>query len=53
MAAYTFSKSYSMSGWRIGFAVAHPAVADAIGKLINTGLVQPPLVQWPRGRARA
>jgi aspartate aminotransferase len=34
--AYTFSKSYSMSGWRIGFAVAHPTVVDAIGKLINT-----------------
>ena len=24
VAAYTFSKSYSMSGWRIGFAVASP-----------------------------
>lgn len=36
LAAYTFSKSYSMSGWRIGFAVAHPAVIDAVGKLINT-----------------
>ncbi len=36
VAAYTFSKSYSMSGWRIGFAVAHPTVVDAIGKLINT-----------------
>ena len=42
VAAYTFSKSYSMSGWRIGFAVAAPAVVDAIGKLINTiRLVQP------------
>jgi aspartate aminotransferase len=36
VAAYTFSKSYSMSGWRIGFAVAAPEVIDAIGKLINT-----------------
>ena len=36
VAAYTFSKSYSMSGWRIGFAVAHPEVVEAIGKLINT-----------------
>ena len=24
VAAYTFSKSYSMSGWRLGFAVASP-----------------------------
>jgi aspartate aminotransferase len=47
VAAYTFSKSYSMSGWRIGFAVAHPAVAEAIGTLINTtASCSPPFVQW-------
>jgi aspartate aminotransferase len=46
VAAYTFSKSYSMSGWRIGFAVAAPAVVDAIGKLINTSAsCSPPLAQ--------
>jgi aspartate aminotransferase len=46
VAAYTFSKSYSMSGWRIGFAVAAPAVVDAIGKLINTtASCSPPLAQ--------
>ncbi len=46
VAAYTFSKSYSMSGWRIGFAVAAPAVVDAIGKLINTSAsCTPPLAQ--------
>jgi aspartate aminotransferase len=46
VAAYTFSKSYSMSGWRIGFAVAHPEIVDAIGKLINTSAsCSPPFVQ--------
>ncbi len=46
VAAYTFSKSYSMSGWRIGFAVAAPDVVDAIGKLINTtASCSPPLAQ--------
>lgn len=46
VAAYTFSKSYSMSGWRIGFAVAHPAVVEAIGGLINTSAsCSPPFVQ--------
>jgi aspartate aminotransferase len=46
VAAYTFSKSYSMSGWRIGFGVAAPAVVDAIGKLINTSAsCSPPLAQ--------
>jgi aspartate aminotransferase len=46
VAAYTFSKSYSMSGWRLGFAVASVEIADAIGKMINTTLsCTPPLVQ--------
>jgi aspartate aminotransferase len=46
VAAYTFSKSYSMSGWRIGFAVGHPEVIDTIGTLINTSAsCSPPFVQ--------
>lgn len=46
VAAYTFSKSYSMSGWRLGFAVASAAVADSIGKMVNTTLsCTPPIVQ--------
>lgn len=46
LAAYTFSKSYSMSGWRLGFAVTSERIADSIGKMINTSLsCTPPLVQ--------
>jgi len=46
LAAYTFSKSYSMSGWRIGFAVGHPDLVEAVGKLINTSAsCSPPFVQ--------
>jgi aspartate aminotransferase len=46
VAAYTFSKSYSMSGWRMGFAVAAPAAVDALGKLINTtASCSPPFAQ--------
>ena len=46
VAAYTFSKSYSMSGWRLGFAVSSAAIIDAIGKMINTTLsCTPPIVQ--------
>ncbi len=46
VAAYTFSKSYSMSGWRLGFAVASASVAESIGKMVNTTLsCTPPLVQ--------
>ena len=46
VAAYTFSKSFSMSGWRLGFAVADPTTVDMIGKLTNTSLsCVPPFVQ--------
>lgn len=46
VAAYTFSKSYSMSGWRLGFAVSSAEITDAIGKMINTTLsCTPPIVQ--------
>jgi aspartate aminotransferase len=46
VAAYTFSKSYSMSGWRLGYAVSSVPVAEALAKMINTSLsCVPPLVQ--------
>ena len=46
VSAYTFSKSYSMSGWRLGYAVASPDVADMLAKLINSSLsCTPPMVQ--------
>ncbi len=47
VAAYTFSKSYSMSGWRLGYAISSPRLVDTIGKMINTSLsCVPPLAQW-------
>jgi aspartate aminotransferase len=47
VAAYTFSKSYSMSGWRLGYAVSNPRLVETIGKMINTSLsCVPPLAQW-------
>jgi aspartate aminotransferase len=46
VACYTFSKSYSMSGWRLGYAVSSPRIIDSIGKMINTALsCVPPIVQ--------
>ncbi len=46
VACYTFSKSYSMSGWRLGYAISSKPIADIIGKMINTALsCVPPLVQ--------
>ena len=46
VAAYTFSKSYSMSGWRLGFAVASPRTAETLSRLANISIsCVPPLVQ--------
>jgi aspartate aminotransferase len=47
VAAYTFSKSYSMGGWRLGFAVTSPTTAESLGTMINTTLsCTPPIVQF-------
>ncbi|HKA08140.1 MAG TPA: aminotransferase class I/II-fold pyridoxal phosphate-dependent enzyme [Gemmataceae bacterium] len=44
--AYTFSKSYSMSGWRVGYAVSSARNVEMIGKMINTALsCVPPITQ--------
>jgi len=46
VAAYTFSKSYSMSGWRLGFAVAATSVIERMATLLNTTIsCVPPIVQ--------
>ena len=46
MAVYTFSKSYSMSGWRLGYAVCNKGLAEVVGKMLNTSLsCVPPFVQ--------
>ena len=46
VACFTFSKSFSMSGWRLGYAISSKIIVDAIGKMINTALsCVPPIVQ--------
>ncbi len=46
IAAYTFSKSFSMSGWRLGFAVGSAPAIEKFGLFANTSLsCVPPFVQ--------
>ena len=46
VAAYTFSKSFSMSGWRLGFAVSSARTIEMLAKLTNTSLsCVPPFTQ--------
>lgn len=44
---FTFSKSYAMTGWRVGYAVAHEPFMTAMRKLVlySTNGV-PTMVQW-------
>ncbi|MBP89384.1 MAG: aminotransferase [Planctomycetaceae bacterium] len=46
VAGYTFSKSFSMSGWRLGFAVSNVKTTEMLGKLTNSCLsCVPPFTQ--------
>jgi aspartate aminotransferase len=51
VAAYTYSKSYSMSGWRLGYAVSSPKLVETIGKMINTSLSCVPPISQLAGQA--
>jgi aspartate aminotransferase len=51
VACYTFSKSYNMGGWRLGFAVSSRPIADAIAKMINTTLSCVTTMSQMAGRA--
>lgn len=41
ISAYSFSKTYAMTGWRVGYVVAAPAIATVVAKL------QEPIVSCP------
>ena len=46
VSCYTFSKSFSMSGWRLGYAVSSERIINMIAKLTNSTLsCIPPFVQ--------
>jgi aspartate aminotransferase len=36
ISAYTFSKTYAMTGWRVGYVVAHDHISDSITKILES-----------------
>jgi aspartate/methionine/tyrosine aminotransferase len=47
ISSYTFSKSYAMTGWRIGYAVAHEPFMNGLKKMVLYGTNGvPTMVQW-------
>jgi aspartate aminotransferase len=47
ISSYTFSKSYAMTGWRIGYAVAHEPFMTGLKKMVLYGTNGvPTMVQW-------
>jgi|SRR5579859_4494607 len=54
ISAYTFSKTYSMTGWRIGYAVARPEISQAIAAVVSATYTNVShLVQWAAEAALA
>ena len=54
VAAYTFSKSFSMSGWRLGYAVSSPETIKVFDLLTNVALsCVPPFTQLAGAAALA
>lgn len=38
ISAYSFSKTYAMTGWRIGFTVAAPEITDLFARIMQTNV---------------
>ncbi len=36
ISAFTFSKTYAMTGWRVGYVVANPTITDSITKILES-----------------
>ncbi len=54
ISAYTFSKSYAMTGWRVGYAVARPEIAKAITVAISAACTNVShIAQWAAEAALA
>jgi len=41
ISVYTFSKTYAMTGWRLGYAVGEPGVIDTITKVLESNTSGP------------
>jgi aspartate/methionine/tyrosine aminotransferase len=54
ISAYTFSKSYAMTGWRIGYAVARPEISRAITAAVSAACTNVShIAQWAAEAALA
>ena len=54
ISAYTFSKTYAMTGWRIGYVVARPDIASAVAAVVGPSYTNVPhIMQWAAEAALA
>jgi aspartate/methionine/tyrosine aminotransferase len=54
ISAYTFSKTYAMTGWRIGYAVARPEISKAITVAVSAACTNVShIAQWAAEAALA
>ncbi len=54
ISTFTFSKTYAMTGWRIGYAVAQPAISNAIVAVVSAACTNVShIAQWAAEAALA
>jgi aspartate aminotransferase len=51
ISAFTFSKTYSMTGWRLGYAAAHAQVADGMVKVLESNTSCPSTISQKAAEA--
>ena len=51
ISAFTFSKSYAMTGWRLGYACATPQVVDTMVKVLEANTSCPSTISQKAGEA--
>jgi aspartate aminotransferase len=51
VSAFTFSKSYAMTGWRLGYACAAPEVVDTMVKVLEANTSCPSTISQKAGEA--
>jgi aspartate aminotransferase len=51
ISCFTFSKTYSMTGWRLGYAVSSPTVAESMVKALQAMTASPSSIAQRAGQA--
>ena len=51
VSAFTFSKTYAMTGWRVGYVVANDEISNSITKVLESNSSCLPKSEWSTSRS--